>query len=91
MVSGVFLSVLDVFFKYFICFRSYVAIVAHRCFKTRSSVASPSSFFYCLILVSGADTGAGERSRRDMCGQAQDGGSGAGIRTTASVRTLATP
>jgi hypothetical protein len=43
----------------FICFQSYVAIVVSGCFKTRSSVVSPSSPFCYLASVSGA-----ERRRR---------------------------
>jgi hypothetical protein len=36
---GVFASVLDTCFKYFICFLLYVATVASECFKSRSGVA----------------------------------------------------
>ena len=46
--SGVFASVPDACFKCFICFQTYIGIVA-----TRSSVASPSSPFYCITSVSG--------------------------------------
>ena len=46
--SGVFASVPDAYFKCFICFQTYIGIVA-----TRSSVASPSSPFYCITSVSG--------------------------------------
>jgi hypothetical protein len=53
--SGIFASVLDACLKCFICFQTYVAIVASECFKTRSSVASPSSPFCCLALVSGVE------------------------------------
>jgi hypothetical protein len=42
---GIFASVLDARFNYFICFETYVAIVVSGCFKTRSSIAYPSSPF----------------------------------------------
>jgi hypothetical protein len=70
--SGVFASILNTWFKCFICFQKYVA---SRCFKTRSSVASPSSLFCCLVSVSGAGGPhvlAGGRSKRDVGRQAQD-------------------
>jgi hypothetical protein len=51
MVSSVFASVSN---ACFICFQTYVAIIASGCFKTRSSVASPSLPFYCFASVSGA-------------------------------------
>jgi hypothetical protein len=59
MVSSVFQVFLQVFQthvsnKCFICFQTYIAIVVSGCFKTRSSVASPSSPFYCLASASGA-------------------------------------
>jgi hypothetical protein len=38
-----FLSGLDTCFKCFICLQTYVASVVYGCFKSRSSVASPSS------------------------------------------------
>jgi hypothetical protein len=41
--SGVFVSILDACFKYFICLHTYVASVASGYFKSRSGVASPSS------------------------------------------------
>jgi hypothetical protein len=50
---GVFASVSDACFKCFICFHTYVVIVAYECFKTRSTVASPSSLFCCLASVLG--------------------------------------
>jgi hypothetical protein len=53
--SSIFASVLDAYFKCFICFQTYVAIVASECFKTRPSVASPSSPFCCLASVSGVE------------------------------------
>jgi hypothetical protein len=40
---GVFVSVLDVCFKCFICLQTYAASVASRSFKSRSAVESPSS------------------------------------------------
>jgi hypothetical protein len=40
---GVFISVSDVCFKYFICLQTYVVSVASGCFKSRLGVASPSS------------------------------------------------
>jgi len=46
--SGVFASVSDACFKCFICFQTYVAIVAYGCFKTRSGVT-----FYYLTSTSG--------------------------------------
>jgi hypothetical protein len=89
---GVFASVSYAWFKCFICFQTYVTIVASGCFKTRTSVASPSSPFCCLVSVLGVG-----RRRRDphACGQVQqarrgragtgcrtwDGGNGAGIQT----------
>jgi hypothetical protein len=80
----------------FICFHTYVAIVASRYFKTRSSIASLSSPFYYLASVSGT-----RRWRRSPLAQAgpmclranaagetwagrhetRDGGSGAGGQT----------
>jgi hypothetical protein len=53
--SGIFASVLDACFKCFIYFQMNVTIVASECFKTRSSVASPSSTFCCLALVSSVE------------------------------------
>jgi len=50
----IFASVLDAYFKCFICFQTYVAIVASGCFNTRSGVASVSLPFCCLALVLGA-------------------------------------
>ena len=41
--SCVFASFSDACFKYFIWLQTYVASVACKCFKSRSSVASPSS------------------------------------------------
>jgi hypothetical protein len=49
---GIFTSVSD---ACFICFQSYVAIVVSRCFKTRSSVLSPSSPFCYLASVLGVE------------------------------------
>jgi len=58
--SGVFASVSDVCFKYFICFQTYIAIVASEYFKTRSGVASPFPPFCCLIGAGGGGpTGVG--------------------------------
>jgi hypothetical protein len=54
----------------FICFQTYVAIMASACFKTRSSAASSSSPFYCLASVSGA-----ERRRRAPRACGGEGGS----------------
>ena len=54
MFSGVFTSVSDACFKFFICFETYVASVASECFKSRSGVASLSSPFVasprCLLV-----------------------------------------
>jgi hypothetical protein len=44
-MSRIFTSVLDACFKGFIYFQTYVAIAASGCFKTRSSLAHPSSPF----------------------------------------------
>jgi hypothetical protein len=57
--SGVFASVLDAYFKCFICLHTYVASVASGCFKSRLIVVSPSSLFCCLALVSSPSPGAG--------------------------------
>ena len=58
--SHVFASVSDACFKYFIWLQTYVASVACECFKSRSSIASPSSPSVaspqCLLLFS-APTG----------------------------------
>ena len=97
MFLDIFASVLDAYFKCFICFQTYVAIVASGCFKTRSSVASPSSPFLLSHLgvrhgkAEAVPTGtgrphmlAGGRSRRDVSEQARDAGQGAaaqGIQT----------
>ena len=52
--SCVFASFSDACFKYFIWLQTYVASVACKCFKSRSSVASPSSSsvasLRCLLL-----------------------------------------
>jgi hypothetical protein len=50
MVSGVFASVSNVCFIYF---QTYVAIIAFKCFKIRSSVTSPFTPFCCLASMSG--------------------------------------
>jgi hypothetical protein len=81
--SGVFANVSDVCFKCFIYFRSYVAIVASICFRTRLSVASSSCFFFfavspqCQTREGGGVTGrphmlAGGHTRRDVGGQTRD-------------------
>jgi hypothetical protein len=76
--SGVFASVSDVCFKCFICFQSYVAIVAHG-FKSRSSVASHSLPFRCLTLVLGLG-----RWKQFPLEQARHGWAGAGRETGGS-------
>jgi hypothetical protein len=60
---GIFASVSDACFKYFIYLQTYVASVASECFKSRSAecfksrsgISSPSSFFVpssqCLLLL----------------------------------------
>ena len=48
MVSSVFASVSDAYFKCFICFLTYVVIAASGCFKTRSSEASLSLPFFAV-------------------------------------------
>jgi hypothetical protein len=100
--SGVFASVSDVCFKYFIYFWTYIVNIASGCFKTRSSVASPSVPF--LLSHLGVRRGkaetvptsasrphmlAGGRSRRDVDGRTQQArqGNGVDVRTGASVRT----
>jgi hypothetical protein len=53
-----FSSVLDAYFKCFICLHIYVVSVASRCFKSRSGVVSPSSLLCCssrcLLFLSAA-------------------------------------
>jgi hypothetical protein len=53
--SGVFASVLDAYFKCFICLHTYVVSVASGCFKSRLVVTSPSLLFaalsWCLLLL----------------------------------------
>ena len=81
MVSSVFQVFLQVFSDaFFVCFQTYVAIIAYGCLKTRSSVASLFSSFCCLASVSGVgrrrlsplvragttgETWAGRRRTRD--------------------------
>jgi hypothetical protein len=103
---GVFASVLDVCFKYFICFQTYVASVAFECFKSRLGVASPSSpsaaSSQCLLLPTPArhlppppsllDVGdvRGPMSRVDA---QNDAGKGLQVRRldAPSVQALASP
>jgi len=59
MVSSVFASVLS---RCFICFHTYVVIIASEYFKTTSGVASSSSSFCCVNSMSGA--GSEHRQRR---------------------------
>ena len=67
-IFGVFASVLDACFKCFINFKTYVASVASRCFKSRSSVASSSSpsttSSRCLLLLPTPVRHPNQRRRR---------------------------
>jgi hypothetical protein len=85
-------SVLD---ACFICFQMYAAIVASGCFKTRSSVTSPSLSLFCLASVldarkrrrfplawGGPHVLASGHSRRDMDERTQDARQGAAARTS---------
>jgi hypothetical protein len=62
-VSYVFLSVSDICFKRFICLQTYITSIVIGCFKSRSSVASPSSSFavspWCLLAFYSTDWGRG--------------------------------
>jgi hypothetical protein len=86
--SGVFANVSDACFKSFICFQTYVTIVASGCFKTKSSVASPSSPFLLSYLgvsrgkAEAVPTSAGGRIKRDVGGQARYVGWGVAARAS---------
>jgi hypothetical protein len=72
--SDVFGSGSDPCFKCFICFQTYVAIVASSCFKTRLSVACSSSPFSRLARYQVRESGDGLHWRRRApraCGRAQ--------------------
>jgi hypothetical protein len=49
---GIFASVLDACFKYFICLQTYIASVASECFKSTLGVASPRLLLSCLGISS---------------------------------------
>jgi hypothetical protein len=65
---GVFASISDTYFKYLICFQTYVIIVASRCFKTissrrRSLLARVGPM--CLRAGAAGETWVGRRGTRD--------------------------
>jgi hypothetical protein len=72
--SGAFGSGSDPCFKCFICFQTYIAIVASSCFKTRLSVACSSSPFSRLAWYQAREGGDGLHWRGRApraCGRAQ--------------------
>jgi hypothetical protein len=51
LFSGVFLSVSEACFKYFLYLQTYITTVIFGCFKSRSGVASLLLAFCCIVLV----------------------------------------